>query len=88
LVYGKGVKIRYKFTNISFFNFHLYFLRGIRLSCLPLNCHFHQISFALKQVVPFSYYSTYTVEHEHFNFTISSLGNWNMDFFMGLDVYI
>jgi hypothetical protein len=88
-VYGKGVQNRYKFTNIFFFfNFHLYFLRGIRLSCLPLNCHYHQISFVLKQVVPFSYYSTSTVEYEHFNFTISSLGNWHMDFFMGLDVYI
>ena len=25
--------------------------------CLPLNCHYHQIGFALKQVVPVSYYS-------------------------------
>ena len=24
--------------------------------CLPLNCHYHQIGFALKQVVPVSYY--------------------------------
>jgi hypothetical protein len=31
-------------------------LGGIRLSCLPLNCHYHQIGFALKQVVPVSYY--------------------------------
>ena len=30
-------------------------LGGIRLSCLPLNCHYHQIGFALKQVVPVSY---------------------------------
>ena len=30
-------------------------LAGIRLSCLPLNCHYHQIGFALKQVVPVSY---------------------------------
>ena len=35
-------------------------LGGISLSCLPLNCHYHQIGFALKQVVPVSYY-TYTV---------------------------
>jgi hypothetical protein len=54
----KGVQNRSKFTNIYFFNFHLYFLGGIRLSCLPLNCHYHQISFAqtpkakAKQVVP------------------------------------
>jgi hypothetical protein len=27
-------------------------LGGIRLSCLPINCHYHQIGFALKQVVP------------------------------------
>jgi hypothetical protein len=52
--YGKGVQNRPKFTNIIFFNFHLYVLGGIRLSCLPLNCHYHQISFALKQVVPVS----------------------------------
>ena len=50
--YGKGVQNRPKFTNIIFFNFHLYLLGGIRLSCLPLNCHYHQISFTLKQVVP------------------------------------
>ena len=31
-------------------------LGGIRLSCPPLNCHYHQIGFALKQVVPVSYY--------------------------------
>ena len=30
-------------------------LGGICLSCLPLNCHCHQIGFALKQVVPVSY---------------------------------
>jgi hypothetical protein len=54
-VYGKGVQNRSKFTNSFFFNFHLYFLGGIRLSCLPLNCHYHQISFTLKQVVPVSY---------------------------------
>jgi hypothetical protein len=54
--YGKGVQNRPKFTNIIFFNFHLYLLGGIRLSCLPLNCHYyHQISFALKQIVPVSY---------------------------------
>ena len=47
-VYGKGVQNRSKFTNIFFFNFRLYFLGGIRLSCLPPNCHYHQISFALK----------------------------------------
>jgi hypothetical protein len=28
---------------------------GICLSYLPLICHYHQIGFALKQVVPFSY---------------------------------
>jgi hypothetical protein len=32
------------------------FLGGIRLSCPPLNCHYHEIGFALKQVVPVSYY--------------------------------
>jgi hypothetical protein len=52
-VYGKGCQNRSKFTNIFFFNFHLYFLGGICLSCLP---HYHQISFAHKQVVPVSYY--------------------------------
>ena len=32
-------------------------LGGICLSCLPLNCHYHQIiGFALKQFVPVSYY--------------------------------
>ena len=30
-------------------------LGGIYLPCLPLNCHYHQIGFALKQVVPVSY---------------------------------
>ena len=34
-------------------------LGGVRLSCLPLNCHNHQIGFALKQVVPVSYYYCY-----------------------------
>ena len=44
-VYGKGVQntCRFKFTNIFFFNLHLYFRR-----------HYHQISFALKQVGPVS----------------------------------
>ena len=37
-------------------------LGGICLSCLPLNCHYHQIGFALKQVVPVSYkYSSYAI---------------------------
>ena len=31
-------------------------IRGIRLSCLPLNCYYHHISFALKHGVPVSYY--------------------------------
>ena len=31
-------------------------LGGLCLSCLPLNCHYHQIGFALTQVVPVSYY--------------------------------
>ena len=33
-------------------------LGGICLSCLPLNCHYHQIGLTLKQVVPVSYYDS------------------------------
>ena len=35
--------------------------------CLPLNCHYHQIGFALKQDVPVSYYSKITlyVDNRH-----------------------
>jgi hypothetical protein len=34
-VYGKGVQNRSKFTKKKFFNFHQYFLGGIRLSMPP-----------------------------------------------------
>ena len=54
-VYWKGVHNISKFTNIFFFNFHLYLRRHSPLACFPLNCHFLQIGFALKQVVPVLY---------------------------------
>ena len=40
---------------IFFSSIFICILGGICLSCLPLNCHYHQICFALKQVVPVSY---------------------------------
>ena len=39
----KVFKIDLNLQTFFFFNFHLYFLGDNRLSCLPLNCHYHQI---------------------------------------------
>jgi hypothetical protein len=44
-----------------FSSIYICILGGICLSCLPLNCHYHQIGFALKQVVPVSYYVLLTL---------------------------
>jgi hypothetical protein len=57
-VYWKGVLIDLNLQ--TFFSYiFICILGGIRLSCLPLNCCYHQIGFTLKQVVPVSYYYYY-----------------------------
>ena len=55
-VYSKGVQntCRCKFTKKNS-SIYICILGGFCLSCLPLNCHYHQIGFTLKQVVPVSY---------------------------------
>ena len=53
------------------------FFKSFRLwkrcsKCIPLNCHYHQIGFTLKQVVPVSYYHRHNRLTKHLNLKLQT----------------